>query len=247
MGAADSKLISSEGVADVIETIRAGRSGEEVDPCLERLQNLRVALLVEPSKRKPDVSHARCVNNITWPTGGFLCTVSSLNKKQHSYESFYLFFGGGQAGPTLRSPGEESSLTDILLQPKLSQSDSVNYAALDATTTAELLSLYQEWQRRNAAKVSKNQEEIGFKIDAVEAVAMKLLQRLNYSASVMKTSAAHLQDVEHLKVEVREMKRALNIVLGNYEALCKRVEMQGPEFLRGTTRPSSRASSTIGT
>ncbi|KAG0612510.1 hypothetical protein M758_6G033500 [Ceratodon purpureus] len=188
MGAADSKLISSEGVADVIETIRAGRSGEEVDPCLERLQNLRVALLVEPSKRKPDVSHARCVNNITWPT-----------------------------------------------------------AALDATTTAELLSLYQEWQRRNAAKVSKNQEEIGFKIDAVEAVAMKLLQRLNYSASVMKTSAAHLQDVEHLKVEVREMKRALNIVLGNYEALCKRVEMQGPEFLRGTTRPSSRASSTIGT
>ncbi|KAG0612511.1 hypothetical protein M758_6G033500 [Ceratodon purpureus] len=193
MGAADSKLISSEGVADVIETIRAGRSGEEVDPCLERLQNLRVA------------------------------------------------------GPTLRSPGEESSLTDILLQPKLSQSDSVNYAALDATTTAELLSLYQEWQRRNAAKVSKNQEEIGFKIDAVEAVAMKLLQRLNYSASVMKTSAAHLQDVEHLKVEVREMKRALNIVLGNYEALCKRVEMQGPEFLRGTTRPSSRASSTIGT
>jgi hypothetical protein len=38
------------------------------------------------------------------------------------------------------------------------------------------------------------QEEIGFKIDAVEAVAMKLLQRLNYSASVMKTSAVHLQD-----------------------------------------------------
>lgn len=38
------------------------------------------------------------------------------------------------------------------------------------------------------------QEEIGFKIEAVEAVAMKLLQRLNYSASVMKTSAAHLQD-----------------------------------------------------
>jgi hypothetical protein len=112
----------------------------------------------------------------------------------------------------------------------------------DATTTAELLALYQEWHRLTAAKVSKNQvsysynshcwvtgclplsicwfkewkgpkniyfiffndssfhffgwkqEEIGFKIDAVEAVAMKLLQRLNYSASVMKTSAVHLQD-----------------------------------------------------
>ena len=38
------------------------------------------------------------------------------------------------------------------------------------------------------------QEEIGFKIDAVEAVAMKLLQRLNYSASVMKTSAIQLQE-----------------------------------------------------
>ena len=40
----------------------------------------------------------------------------------------------------------------------------------------------------------RGQLEIGFKIDAVEAVAMKLLQRLNYSASVMKTSAAHLQE-----------------------------------------------------
>lgn len=42
------------------------------------------------------------------------------------------------------------------------------------------------------------QEEIGFKIDAVEAVAMKLLQRLNYSASVMKTSAVHLQDGKNM-------------------------------------------------
>jgi hypothetical protein len=41
---------------------------------------------------------------------------------------------------------------------------------------------------------SRGQLEIGFKIDAVEAVAMKLLQRLNYSASVMKTSAAHLEE-----------------------------------------------------
>ncbi|XP_024376651.1 uncharacterized protein [Physcomitrium patens] len=188
MGATDSKLLDSEGAADVIETIRAGRSAEELDPYIERLQNLRVALLVEPEKRKPDVSYALSVNNITWPT-----------------------------------------------------------AALDAATTAELLALYQEWQRLSAAEVSKNQEEIGFKIEAVEAVAMKLLQRLNYSASVMKTSAAHLQDVQYLKVELREMKRALNIVLGKYEALCKRVEQQGPDFLRGVTRPSSRASSALGT
>jgi len=188
MGAADSKLGSPEALTDVIETINAGRSSEEVDPCIERLQNLSVALLVEPKKRKPDVSHARCVNNIAWPAG-----------------------------------------------------------TIDATTTAHLLSLYQEWQRLTAAKVSKNQEEIGFKIDAVEAVAMKLLQRLNYSASVMKTSATHLQDVEYLKVEVREMKRALNIVLERYETLCKRVEQQGPDFLRGTTRPPSRVATALGT
>ncbi|KAG0504996.1 hypothetical protein M758_N003500 [Ceratodon purpureus] len=188
MGAADSKLVSSEGLVDVIETIRAGGSSEELDPCIERLQNLHVALLVEPKKRKPDASHARSINNVAWPTG-----------------------------------------------------------TIDATTTAELLSLYQEWQRLTAAEVSKNQKEIGFKIDAVEAVAMKLLQRLNYSASVMKTSAVHLQDVQYLKVEVREMKGALNIVLEKYESLCKRVELQGPDFLRGPTGPSSRASTALGT
>ncbi|KAG0504997.1 hypothetical protein M758_N003500 [Ceratodon purpureus] len=138
MGAADSKLVSSEGLVDVIETIRAGGSSEELDPCIERLQNLHVA------------------------------------------------------GPILKSPKGESSLTDVLLQRNVSQS--VDYGTIDATTTAELLSLYQEWQRLTAAEVSKNQKEIGFKIDAVEAVAMKLLQRLNYSASVMKTSAVHLQD-----------------------------------------------------
>jgi hypothetical protein len=53
--------------------------------------------------------------------------------------------------------------------------------------------------------------------------------------------------VQYLKVEVREMKRALNIVLERYEALCKRVEQQGPDFLRGTARPPSRASTALGT
>jgi hypothetical protein len=52
--------------------------------------------------------------------------------------------------------------------------------------------------------------------------------------------------VPYLKVEVREMKRALNSVLEKYEALCKLVEMQGPDFLR-RPRPSSRASTALGT
>lgn len=33
---------SRQGLVDVIETIKAGRSGEELDPCIERLQNLHV-------------------------------------------------------------------------------------------------------------------------------------------------------------------------------------------------------------
>jgi hypothetical protein len=108
----------------------------------------------------------------------------------------------------------------------------------NASTTAELLEMYQEWQHVTAAQVSKkqvhslrfafcklkvavkvptlnvhllccwicfavvdtpwflfvDQAELGFQIEGVEAVAMKLLQRLNYSASVIKTSAAYLQD-----------------------------------------------------
>jgi hypothetical protein len=45
---------------------------------------------VEPKKRKPDVSHARSVNNIAWPPGGFGCP----NKTNKAYESFDLFLGG---------------------------------------------------------------------------------------------------------------------------------------------------------
>ncbi|KAH8971906.1 hypothetical protein BDL97_02G167100 [Sphagnum fallax] len=83
--------------------------------------------------------------------------------------------------------------------------------------------------------------ELGFQIEGVEAVAMKLLQRLNYSASVIKTSAAYLQDVQGLKVEVCEMKAGLNNVLESYEALCKRVEAQGPDFLQGTPGSALRS------
>ena len=49
---------------------------------------------MEPNKRKPDVSHARCVNNITWPTGWFLCTVSSLYKNNNLMEVSIFFLAG---------------------------------------------------------------------------------------------------------------------------------------------------------
>ncbi|KAH8971907.1 hypothetical protein BDL97_02G167100 [Sphagnum fallax] len=179
MGANDSKRISSGAPAlDVITTIQRRTAVPQLDPCLERLQQLRVA------------------------------------------------------EPLLKPPSVESSLTDILLQRNTSQSRSFEY---------ELLEMYQEWQHVTAAQVSKKQAELGFQIEGVEAVAMKLLQRLNYSASVIKTSAAYLQDVQGLKVEVCEMKAGLNNVLESYEALCKRVEAQGPDFLQGTPGSALRS------
>jgi hypothetical protein len=38
-----------QGLADVIETIKAGRSGAEVEPCIERLQTLHVVSGSEPA------------------------------------------------------------------------------------------------------------------------------------------------------------------------------------------------------
>ncbi|CAM6043786.1 unnamed protein product [Sphagnum compactum] len=188
MGANDSKRISSGAPAlDVITTIQRRSAVPQLDPCLERLQQLRVA------------------------------------------------------EPLLKPPSVENSLTDILLQRNTSQSRSFEYGSSNASTTAELLEMYQEWQHVTAAQVSKKQAELGFQIEGVEAVAMKLLQRLNYSASVIKTSAAYLQDVQGLKVEVREMKAGLNNVLESYEALCKRVEAQGPDFLQGTPGSALRS------
>lgn len=49
-------------------------------------------------------------------------------KNEPAYENFHLFVGGGQAGPLLKSPKGESSLTDVLLQRNLSQS--VEYGLL---------------------------------------------------------------------------------------------------------------------
>lgn len=42
----------------------------------------------------------------------------------------FLFFGWGQAEPLLKTPSGESSLTDILLQRNLPQSQSVDYGLL---------------------------------------------------------------------------------------------------------------------
>ena len=51
--------------------------------------------------------------------------------------------------------------------------------------------------------------------------------------------------VQYLKVEVQEKRRALNSVLDNYDALCKRVEQQGPDFLRPRGSPDSSSQQSL--
>eukprot|EP00249_Psilotum_nudum_P005135 c18611_g1_i1 orf=226-840(+) len=143
------------------------------------------------------------------------------------------------ATPILKSLPVESSLKDLLLRRSLSQRHAGEHGALDPTTTTQLLTLYQEWQRVTSQKIMENQEHLVNKIDAVEALAIKLLQQLNYSLSVMKTSAMHLENVNLLKVEVGEMKGKLMEVLENYDSLCKRVGAEEPDFVNLTVRSFS--------
>lgn len=117
----------------------------------------------------------------------------------------------------------DPSLTEILLRKSSSQVSE----ALDPTSTIKLFELYQEWQRATAAKVGKNQEELGYKIIGVEELSMKLLQRLNYASRVMEASASQLQEVHSLQDEVLDMKRKLTETIGNYEKLSEKVEALG--------------------
>ncbi|CAH1413649.1 unnamed protein product [Lactuca virosa] len=92
------------------------------------------------------------------------------------------------ATPILTSTSTESRLTDILVR-KPSTSDS---AIVDRKVLLELFSMYQEWQEKQAQNINKRQEEIENKIELADALAVKILQRYNYSLSAMKTTSNHL-------------------------------------------------------
>lgn len=143
------------------------------------------------------------------------------------------------AAPILKLVAVESSLKDLLLRRSLSQAHSGEHGSLDPATTATLLTLYHEWQRATAEKINKNQEDLGNKIDIVEALAMKLLQRFKFSLCIMKACATDLEDVHALKVEVGDMKGKLREVLENYSTLHKRINAEGPDFLKAVVRPFS--------
>lgn len=136
--------------------------------------------------------------------------------------------------PILTSLPSEGSLTDILVRkpPSSSAPGTVNPKVL-----LELFSMYRDWQEEKVQKIGKKQEEIENKIEVVDALAVKLLQRFNFSVSAMKTTSQHLSEVHALQVELGELKGRLTEVISNCDAVCKRIEAEGPESLRSSATP----------
>ncbi|KAJ7944186.1 Sodium-dependent phosphate transporter 1 [Quillaja saponaria] len=136
--------------------------------------------------------------------------------------------------PILTSPVAEDSLTDILVRKPLSSSIP---ATANPKVLFELFSMYRDWLEDRALKISKAQEEIQNKIEVVDAFAVKLLQRFNYSVSAMKTTSQHLSAVHSLQVEIGELEGRLTEVIRNCDALCKRVATEGWESLWSSIKP----------
>ncbi|XP_073309578.1 uncharacterized protein [Primulina huaijiensis] len=136
--------------------------------------------------------------------------------------------------PILTSaPPGESSLTDILVRKPSSSSTS---GIVNPNVLLELFSMYRDWQEKKADNISKRQEDIENKIEVVDALAVKLLQRFNYSVSAMKTTSHNLSE------ELGELKGRLTEVISNCDALCKRIAIEGPETLRSSISPITVAS-----
>ncbi|KAK9991071.1 hypothetical protein SO802_026056 [Lithocarpus litseifolius] len=136
--------------------------------------------------------------------------------------------------PILTSPPAESSLTDILVRKPSSSSAP---ATVNPKVLVELFSMYHDWQEQKTQMISKKQEEIENKIDVADALAVKLLQRFNFSVSAMKTASQHLSEVHALQVDIGELKGRLTEVISNCDALCKRIASEGPESLRSSVKP----------
>ncbi|KAL5706553.1 hypothetical protein ACHQM5_024706 [Ranunculus cassubicifolius] len=147
------------------------------------------------------------------------------------------------ATPILTSPSSnptQGSLTDILLKKQRSSSSfPATQGTLDAKVILELFSMYRNWQEEKAKRIGQRQEEIENKIEVADALAVKLLQRFNHSASAMRTSSHHLSEVEALEVEVGELKGRLTEVISNCDAVCKRIASHGPESLRSSVKSFS--------
>lgn len=135
--------------------------------------------------------------------------------------------------PLLNLRPSDTGLKDLLLR----HAHDSEHGSLDPTTTASLLTLFQEWQRVASEKIHKNQDDLKNKIDVVEALAVKLLQRFNSSLQVMKASATKLEDVHSIKTELKEMNSRLQEALEQYNTLVKSIKAEGPDFLRSDAKP----------
>ncbi|KAF7044056.1 hypothetical protein CFC21_053335 [Triticum aestivum] len=130
----------------------------------------------------------------------------------------------------------ETSFTDILVR-KPSGSSSAASGNLSPNLMFELFAMYREWQEEMAKEISGRQGELENKIETADALAVKLLQRFNYSVSSMRSTSHNLAEVHPLQVEVGELKGRLTEVISNCDALCKRITAEGPESLRTSVEP----------
>ncbi|PWA57270.1 hypothetical protein CTI12_AA410360 [Artemisia annua] len=121
----------------------------------------------------------------------------------------------------------------------------MNLCLIDPKVVLELFSMYQELQEKQAQNINKRQEEIENKIELADALALKLLQRYNYSLSAMKTTSSHLSGVDELQVELGELKGRLTEVMSNLDGLCKRIVSGGPEPLRSSVKPFAAAAADL--
>ncbi|VAH94783.1 unnamed protein product [Triticum turgidum subsp. durum] len=113
----------------------------------------------------------------------------------------------------------ETSFTDILVR-KPSGSSSAASGNLSPNLMFELFAMYREWQEEMAKEISGRQGELENKIETADALAVKLLQRFNYSVSSMRSTSHNLAEVHPLQVEVGELKGR-----------------EGPESLRTSVEP----------
>ncbi|KAK5843768.1 Sodium-dependent phosphate transporter 1 [Gossypium arboreum] len=144
--------------------------------------------------------------------------------------------------PILTAPPTEGSLTDILVRKPSSSSAQ---GTVNPKVLLELFSMYRDWQEEKAREISKKQEEIENKIEVADALAVKLLQRFNYSVSTMKTTSQHFSEVHTLQVELGDLKGRLTEVLSNCDSLCKRIAAEGPEPLRSSIKPFAVATANL--
>ncbi|MCD7449748.1 hypothetical protein HAX54_001317 [Datura stramonium] len=134
---------------------------------------------------------------------------------------------------------------------------------VDPKVLLELFSVYRQWQEEKAKKICKRQEEIENKIEVADALAVKLHQRFNstlfrnennLTASIRRYYYCQFLEPEEKRnapgnhwvsynVELGVLKGRLTEVISNCDALCKRIDAEGPESLRSSIKPFTAAAS----